>query len=418
MNKQYPLLLNRKLLLQLFYVALDEVNGYTSVTRRLSDKYLNSENIVLIATGKAAAAMASGAKKILGDKIIQSLIVTKEGHCENLYNKTGIFCMEAGHPIPDERSLQAGQAIIQLLKDIPENASLLFLTSGGTSALVEALPDGIELSDLVLLNQWLISSGLDIKQMNQIRQSVSLLKAGRLLSYVPVNKITHLIISDVPDNDPSIIGSGMLVRQNIPKEDIQIELPEWIIAMQHAASASIKVEKEIALTIEHEIIATNKLACEAVVKDAREHGHTAYIHEQGLTGDVEDCAKYIALYLKQKAEPGIHIWGGETTIKLPSSPGQGGRNQHLALLIAKEISGYENISVLVAGTDGSDGMTPDAGAIVDGSTEAKGKIYAMDIEVFLNNANAGEYLEETGDLINTGVTGTNVMDLLIALKSP
>ncbi|MDH5573618.1 MAG: DUF4147 domain-containing protein, partial [Gammaproteobacteria bacterium] len=405
MNKQISSLSNRELLLRLYHLALKQVKGEVCVNRALTDKCLNIEKIVLLATGKAAPAMALGAWKSFGAKIIRSLVITKNSHCEDLHHQTGMSCMETGHPIPDERSLQAGQAVIQFLCDMPKDATLLVLTSGGTSSLVDALPDGIELADLVRLNQWLIASGLDIKNINQIRQSISLVKAGRLLSYIPVKKVMHLIISDVPDDDLSIIGSGMLVKQNTIIPTIDRALPEWIIAMQATASALLGPEKNHNMNVEHEIVANNAMACDAVVEAAMKLGHQAFIHQQGLTGNVDDCARDITLFLKQIAKPGVHIWGGETTVTLPPCSGRGGRNQHLALLIARELAGCKNITVLVAGTDGTDGVTGDAGAIVDGLTIAKGEFSGMDIDIFLQKANAGEYLEETGDLINTGVTG-------------
>ncbi|MCW9025205.1 MAG: DUF4147 domain-containing protein [Gammaproteobacteria bacterium] len=407
------------LLLKILEASLADVNGEVIVIRELAKESLSAEHVYVLATGKAAPAMAMGAYQSLGSKIQSALVISKDEHCVHLDEKTGFTCLEAGHPVPDERSLQAGHQVIQFLQQIPEAATLLVLTSGGTSALVEALPDAMTLNDLVKLNEWLLRSGIEIQIMNTIRQSVSLIKGGRLRSYISVAEIRHLIISDVPGDDPSAIGSGMLVEPVTRSAIETTSLPEWLITLQQAVNQSVSEASTKQInnkTIEHRVIANNQMACESAAAKARENKLPAFIHKE-ISGNAEQQGKRIAQFLLEEAEEGVHIWGGETTMILPSQPGRGGRNQHLALIAAQVLAGSNNVSLMAVGTDGTDGPTQDAGAIVDGSTIRKGTELGLDSRYYIKNADAGSYLEETGSLINTGITGTNVMDLVIAIKT-
>lgn len=407
---------NQKLLFTLFEAALEQVNGESAVARELTEHPIEVEEVYVLATGKAASAMFAGAKKRLGHKIKSALVVSKDAHCEQLV-EDNFTCIEAGHPIPDERSLEAGQRVIEFVKNIPAKALLLVLTSGGTSALVEALPDAVHLSDWVKLNEWLLASGLDIQTMNAIRQSVSLIKGGRLCSYISSKHIKHLIISDVAGDNLAAIGSGMLVTPLTNTEQASVKLPQWIIRMQEAAGLLTK-ETHPNNNISHRIIANNMMACKAAseaVKKTNRKNLKTFIHSF-LAGDAEEEAQRIAIFLIKEAEAGVHIWGGETTVVLPSSPGQGGRNQHFALCAAQVLEGNDHITLLAVGTDGTDGVTSDAGAYVDGRTIEAGTMVGMDSQIYIKNANAGAYLEETGNLVNTGSTGTNVMDMVIAIK--
>jgi len=400
---------------------LVEIRGDILVARELQRKPLKSNQIILMASGKAAASMTGGAVQVLGDRIVDARVITKAGHCHGLEQDTGIRCLEAGHPLPDEHSLAAGEELVEWLSNIPGEVSLLVLTSGGSSALVEVLPQASTLEDLLRLNQWLLGSGLDIRAMNYIRQSVSCIKGGGLLACVPSTvSIEHLILSDVPGNDPAIVGSGLFVAT--PAPDIEKEhrtLPDWIQAMQQAAVAcrAFQAEKRLfSRRITHRIIGSNTMACQRVAEIAAKMGMGVHLHAQPLEGEAAGQGQVIAYYLREQAEAGLHIWGGETTVVLPVQPGRGGRNQHLALAAALELAGTTGISLLAAGTDGSDGPTEDAGAIVDGDTLRRGEAEGLDARLALQQANAGYFLEAAGDLVSTGVTGTNVMDIVLACK--
>ena len=325
-----------------------------------------------------------------------------------------IECLFAGHPVPDERSLYAGDRLIDWLNALPNGLTLLVLISGGTSALVEKLPDGLGLADIQKLNYWLLSSGLAIDAMNGIRRSISMLKGGRLLEFVGERAVKQLLISDVPDDAPANIGSGLFIRDGMQTPAPE-SLPPWLFAMQKKARQSINNPPQSGQVISTTIVACNRTACEVARQEAISYGYLSRIVSTALHGDVEVCAVEIIAFL-DVAKKGCYIWGGETTVQLPENPGCGGRNQQLALLLAQKIQHKANIVILCVGTDGTDGASEDAGAVVDSHTIERGSHEGLDVWTMLERADAGTFLAASGDLISTGPTGTNVMDMVIALK--
>ena len=394
----------KQILSGLFQAGLDAVDGCYVVEQALKRVPIEGD-VAVVAIGKAAAAMMLGAQNQLKDQIQSALVITKLGHGDKLLNWP---CIESGHPIPDEMSLNAGANLLEFIDNIPKDTGFLALISGGTSALVEVLPNNIDLEKLQKINEYLIGSGLAINEMNQVRQSVSLIKGGKTLNYLSQNKVTQFLISDVKGNLPAIIGSGLFVPEQDNNEQLDIsKLPEWLRdLMQPKEQITSKV-----ITESH-IVASNELACEAIILQAKELGYTVNYHGQTLYGDVYEKAASLAVDL-MNAESGIHIWGGETTIILPEAVGRGGRNQSLALDLACKLENKKGITVLVGATDGGDGSTDDAGAIIDGLTLQLG---GENANGYLSAADAGTFLAEAGDLISTGPTGTNVMDIVIALK--
>jgi len=230
-----------------------------------------------------------------------------------------------------------------------------------------------------------------------------------------------LLISDVPGNVLANIGSGLLVAddENAPCVS-DIDMPPQIRALIKTAPAALAKNHPCFARIKTHIIASNEVACDAAEKHAQQLGYTVHRHAGIITGDAIEEAHAQACMLKEGV-PGVYIGGGETTIQLPPVPGRGGRNQSLALAVAMEIAGYNNIVFLAAGTDGSDGSTHDAGAIVDGGTLQRGlqcnSGEGWDAASCLMRADAGSFLAVSGDLITTGPTGTNVMDLMLGLKA-
>jgi glycerate 2-kinase len=404
----------RDQLLTLYAAALDAVNGNHCVGTYLQDHALPDRPVVLLAMGKAAAAMAAGACEFLGPRVYDGLVVTKEGHIDHTLPDC-LTVLEAAHPVPDERCLQAGQAVIKLLEQLPPDVQLLVLTSGGASALVEALPPGMGLAQLAELNRWLVGSGLDIIEMNRVRQSVSCIKGGKLAALLRGQPAINLLISDVPGDDPAFIASGPFYPA--PTGDaMPANLPDWVVAMQQQAALVLPSLEKSADVVPHHIVASNRHACEAALAAARQHGWPAQYHEQLLEADAGDTAVSL-LEALETLPVGAHIWGGETTVKLPPQPGRGGRNQHLALIAAQHIAGRTDRWLLAAGTDGTDGPTPDAGALVDGGTQQRGEAEGLSLSQCLGRADAGSFLEASGDLVHTGPTGTNVMDLVLAWKA-
>jgi len=411
---------HRKNLRAIFDNALQAVNGRTCVRDYLLAHPVarQPQSLFLVAIGKAANAMAEGAFEIIPTQITCALVITKTGHGDaSLFKSHPVIWLESSHPVPDQRSLDAGTRLLSFIGDAPPDAHFLFLISGGTSSLVEVLPEGMTLAALAQVNEWLLGSGLDIHHINCVRKSMSCIKGGRLAVDLAGRTADVLLISDVPGNVLANIGSGLLVAddENAPCVS-DIDVPSHIRALIKTAPAAPAKNHSCFSGIKTHIIASNEVSCDAAESHAKELGYTVHRHADIITGDAIEVAHAQVRMLKQGV-PGVYIGGGETTIQLPSQPGRGGRNQSLALAVAMEIAGYNNIVFLAAGTDGSDGPTHDAGAIVDGGTIQRGQNKGYDAASCLMRADAGSFLAASGDLITTGPTGTNVMDLMLGLKT-
>ncbi len=402
-----PVASPRGMLLDLYRQALAAVHGRACVRAWLK-RHPMPGPFHLVALGKAADAMAAGVLDAAGESLQSGLLVTRHGYLEEaVYRDPRIVALEAGHPLPDEQSLAAGNALQLFLERAPPDATFLFLISGGTSSLVEAPVSGVTLADLRQLNLWLIGGGLPIGAMNRIRAALSRIKGGRLAARLDGRQATVLFMSDVPGDVMSDIGSGLLLPS---APDPLPEIPARFAALPWQTDA---VPARPGL--EAHIVASNRQARAAVVAAAHAMGQAAWNHGVFPATDAAICGEVIAKTL-HAAEPGVHVWGGETTVKLPEHPGQGGRNQHLALAAARSLTGWPDISLLSAGTDGSDGATDDAGALVDGSSLERGRDAGYDADGCLERAAAAEFLEGSGDLLHTGPTGSNVMDLVIGYK--
>lgn len=403
----------RDQVLEIFQAGVARVKGDNAVVGFLK-KHDLSGNYHLIAVGKAASSMSLGALSVLSDQIVSGLVISKHDHIENeLHAYQQIKTMESDHPVPGESSLIAGEALVEFVQAAPEDARFLVLFSGGASSLMEVLAEGMTLEKLAALNKVLLSIGYDITQMNQIRRSISHIKGGRLANFIKGRETIALLISDVPGDDPAVIGSGPLT---LADEDMsEIELPEAIKSILGGVKLTPGAKKDKFSNISTHVIATLDDAKNAAADHARTLGFDVKTHSEFMQGNAERKAVELCAFL-QSAQPGVHIWGGETSLVLPEHPGRGGRNQHLAGVAARELAGNDEIVFLAAGTDGTDGPTQDAGGIVDGQTLERGLQLKYDINDYLVKADIGTYLANTGDLVTTGPTGTNVMDLVVALK--
>jgi hydroxypyruvate reductase len=400
----------RRALLQIYRAALAAVDGRRQVRAFFAARQPVPYRVVAI--GKAAAAMTRGA--LDAGVVERALVITKYGHADRLADER-ITRLEAGHPVPDEASLAAGSALLGFIASAPAQQPFLFLLSGGASALVEVLPQGMTLDDLMQLNSWLLGAGLDIASMNRVRKRFSCIKQGRLACALAGRPTLNLLISDVPGDDPAVIGSGPLVPDTQADRPLP-PLPDAFAAHLGAVPTPPGVDAACFAPVETHLLTSNQTARAAAAEAGRRLGLPVVMHETLLTGDVADAARTVADTLLA-ATPGLHVWGGETTVKLPPEPGRGGRCQQLALLVAERISGHDDISVLAAGTDGSDGPGDDAGALVDGETIARGEAEAYRVHEAIARADAGSFLEASGDLITTGPTGTNVMDLVLGIQT-
>ncbi|MGD8812216.1 MAG: DUF4147 domain-containing protein [Thioalkalispiraceae bacterium] len=406
----------RDTLLDCFQKTLQMIHGEHCVQQALAQHPISEKQCNVVAIGKAAQAMAQGAEKVLAKNLMNGLLITKHQHSDSGALSSCWQCHEASHPVPDETSLAAGRYLLEFI-ETHDDLPILFLISGGASSLVEVLPAHISLAQWQALNNWLLPSGLDISSINSVRKTVSGIKGGKLLGYLHDRDIHALMISDVPGDQVHVIGSGLLF--NVAHEQTlnsNIKMPDWIndLIDNPDRSGINTVQGQLA---SQQIIASNRLAMQSAADIMRQAGYPVYWHDEFFGGDTGQTAAELANYLQNDAEPGFHIWGGETTMILPQKPGRGGRNQHLALAAAYALAGNEQVTLLAAGTDGTDGPTEDAGAIVDGGTIARGQLAGLEVEEHLTHADSGRFLEASGDLLYTGPTGTNVMDLVMAIKT-
>jgi len=378
----------REHLLSIYNNALKAVNGRKAVAAYLREEPYYRP-LALIAIGKAATQMAAGAFDVLGAHISQALLITKSGHLDKqLLQGRSMTCLEAAHPVPDESTLAAGQALLDFIENLPPQYPVLVLISGGASALVEVLAPFVPLADLQRVNRWLLGSGLDIHAMNKIRKSLSAIKGGRLASYLEGHPVLNLLISDVPGDDLRAIGSGLLTRH----EEITLpnSLPDWLRAL--TARTRPLAQSTAFSKIVQRLIATPATAREAACQAAKRLGYVVFNHHDLIVGEAEQAGRTLAQQLCA-AKPGIYIWSSETTVP-----------------------GRRDVFLLAAGTDGNDGPGEVAGALVDGRTSSRGNREGFKERECLKRADAGSFLAASGDLIYTGPTGTNVMDVLIGLK--
>jgi hydroxypyruvate reductase len=374
----------RRILLELFDAALRAVNGRDAVARSLRE---HGGPVTLLAIGKAASAMALGAHDALGAAIDATLVITKDGHVDPaLAGLSRVTIIESSHPVPDERSLAAGAELERWLTKLDARSHPVFLVSGGSSSLVESLRQGHSLPELRALNQQGLAAGLDIAALNARRAGLSRLKGGGVARLLGGRHATALFISDVPGDDPAVIGSGLLGRdRDRPDEILRIIVASVDAAVSRAAQAA---------------------QAQGLTLDSRTHR---------FDGAAEDVAHEFVAALRATSADGL-VWGGESTVKLPERHGRGGRNTHLALAAARLLRPQDGLTILAAGTDGTDGPTGDAGAVVDGGTLERAELAGCDVERAFREFDSGTALEYAEDLVHTGPTGTNVGDLLIGIR--
>jgi glycerate 2-kinase len=380
----------RQLLLELLQAGLAAVDGRrrtADTLRSLIAAGTAPRHCQVAAVGKAACAMALGAHDALGARIQRTLIIAKDGHLQaGVDDLPGVEILESSHPMPDQRSLAAGQRLCGFVAELPADVLPVFLISGGASSLVEVLVAGATLQDLRQLNASGLASGEDIAALNARRRRLSSLKGGGLTSCLNGRAALALFVSDVPGDDPAVIGSGLLgpAVGGAPGDQVTRHIIARIEdAMQAVAARAVELR--------------------------------TWISDLRFSGDADRLAVRLTHELCLSGAE-VCIWGGESVVRLPPHPGQGGRNQHLALAAARLIAGQDDLLFLAAGTDGTDGPTEDAGALVDGETCARVMVAGLDVESSLSAADSQSALLAAGDLVHTGPTGTNVGDLALGLK--
>lgn len=401
---------DRKVLLQIVSDALEKLTGEYLVASALSVMRVERTEWRVIAIGKAAASMACGAiDYFTRETISQLLVITKPGHVTPWLSRLmPADILESAHPVPDLSSLQAGRRLLDTIQQ-PSSGSLLFLLSGGTSSLVEVLHPDISLADLQRVNRWLQAKDIPVHTVNAVRSRLSMIKGGKLLRYLTTTPACALLLSDVQGDDPGSIGSGLL---STTREAVSLPeaMPDWLARLIPAADTRSPLP-----AVPNHVIGNLQTALAVVADIARQTGLPVTLIDDELAGPAVAAGKEMAASLC-RGNPGIYIRGGETTVELPQTPGRGGRNQQFALAAATQLAGRDDIHLLALGTDGDDGNTDDAGALVDGQTLVRGMEAGLHAGECLQRADAGSFLEASGDLVTTGATGTNLRDLVIAIK--
>jgi hydroxypyruvate reductase len=404
---------HRRLLEDFFAAALAAVDPRPLVCAALNE-VPEEEDYCVIAIGKASASMMLGAVDALGDRIRAGLAVGKRDDAAlATVAIPGFAYLIGGHPLPDRGSIEAAMAIRDLLQKQPRDRCVLFLISGGTSSLIEMPAENISLDDMQRLNRYFLSSGLPIEKINAVRAAVSQIKGGGLRRWLRGQPCTVLLLSDVPGDRPQVIGSGPLHEA---LDELPTGLPDWVSEMINRCEPMALPADPI--RIAHRVLAGQDQARAGVVAAAAAAGFDVQDHGRVLYGDSEA----VALRLTETLQPYcleddvvVHVFSGESTVHLPPDAGQGGRNLHLALLVARGLESVGGWSMLLAGTDGEDGLTDAAGAIVDGGLCRQAGSEGLDLDKALTDADSYPVLEKTGALLRTGPTGTNVADIAIAL---
>jgi len=392
------------------------------------------DRVIAVGAGKAGTPMAQALEDILGDRLAGGIVVVKDGHGGKT-KKIRIF--EASHPVPDERGVAAGSKIAAFLQDNAGPKSLVFcLLSGGGSALLVSPAPGVTLADKQDTTRLLLACGADIAEINSIRKHLSQLKGGGLARLAGESRVVSLIVSDVVGDRLDTIASGPTVPDHSTWGDCREILGRYGIWEQ----TPVSVRERIQLGLDGEfpdtpkpgepqlskvlnlIVAGNRQALDYASAKAKELGYAPLILSSTIEGETYDVARMHAAMTREVrqtghplAPPCCLISGGETTVTLGDNPGKGGRNMEFALACALDLEGLDKVLALSAGTDGTDGPTDAAGAQADGDTASRARKKGLAPRDFLQRHDAYNFFQPLGDLIMTGPTRTNVMDIRLML---
>lgn len=388
-------------------------------------------NIYVIGAGKATALMAAEIGKILGDRLTGGHIITKYGHSCPLDK---IVTTEAGHPVPDDNGFKGTEAILRIAENAGKDDLVLCLISGGGSALLADHPEGSSPDEMMRLNSLLVNSGASISEINAVRKHLSRVKGGQLARAVFPATLVSLILSDVPGDPLDVIASGPTSPDStsfsqaagvLRNYNIYDVVPTGLTRYLEDGIRGIHPETprendEVFSGVHNFLIGTNRTALEAARLKAIELNINAVIIDSKLQGDVLSVADYLlecALRFRNdenEVRPVCLLFGGETTVRMTGT-GLGGRNQHLALLSSVLLKDHPGITILSGGTDGNDGPTDAAGAVVDSDTYHNALTAGLNPEDFISGFDAFHFFEKAGGHIITGPTMTNVMDLIVVI---
>ena len=395
-------------------------------------------NIYLLAIGKAAWTMAQAAREELGGRIKKGIVITKYGHSSG--DIADMEITEAGHPLPDENSIAGAMKALEMAKKLDKEDELVFLISGGGSALFEAPLEGLTLDDIIDINSQLLSCGADITEINMIRKRLSAVKAGRLAQACAPAKVFTIVLSDVLGDRLDSIASGPAAPDMSTVQEAMAVIEKYKINLCNTVKEYIKKETPKYLeNVETVITGSVHKLCRSAAEICAELGYTPYILSAEMNCQAREAGRFISSIAKEIClnentmdettsiskidistctsgikKPCAVIFGGETVVILKGN-GKGGRNQELALAAAEGITGLDNILIFSLSSDGTDGPTDAAGGIVDGFTYERLKEKGLNIRKYLDNNDSYNALAAVDGLIITGPTGTNVNDVTVIL---
>lgn len=436
-------------LTEIFNAAIAAVDPYRAVlnSARINGNELSVadaayplekfDHIIVVGAGKATARMALAVEELLGNRISTGLIVVKDGHKTDLAK---IEQVEASHPIPNAAGVQGAQRILEMMRAADDKTLIICLLSGGASALLVAPVDGLTLQDKQEVTALLLKAGASIGELNAVRKHLSAVKGGRLARAAYPAQVVTLILSDVIGDRLDVIASGPTSADSasfadawavIEKYGLKDSIPSGVSGylqkgINKAAPETVKTGDPCLRGTQNVIVGGIKLALAEAEKKSRQLGFVPQILTAELQGEAHEAASFLAKTANLARadlcanEPRCLLSGGETTVTVRGT-GQGGRNQEFALAFSLAIEGMEGISLLSAGTDGSDGPNDAAGAIVDVNTVANARQLGIDPAAYLGNNDSYGFFQRFDALsgahshLITGPTGTNVMDIQIIL---
>lgn len=423
----------------IFSAALAAADPYASVRRQLGDILSAYDkggyrSLLAVSFGKAAAPMMKAVTDEAGSILTKGIVITKYDHAQAADLPKEIEVYEAGHPLPDDNGVSATRRAVSLLQSADAETLVLCLISGGGSALFVSPCEGITLAEKQGVTRSLLKAGADIVELNTVRKHISMVKGGRLAEIAHPARVISLILSDVIGDPLDVIASGptapdeatfdgaagVLEKYGL-MDSVPVSVRKLLTDGKHGIIADTpKRDSEVFSNVENIIVGSNTTAAAAAVAHAQKLGYRTDLITTELQGDASEAARKlarIALDAKQSAQPGSRqcfIAGGETTVIVKGN-GLGGRNTELALVFGMDIAGVPGITLLSAGTDGTDGPTDAAGAVADGGTVERAKAFGLDPQEYLKNNDSYRFFEKEGGLYKTGPTGTNVMDIQVIL---
>jgi glycerate-2-kinase len=439
---------SREILQKIYHRALLAANPKTAVQKKLllegdvlraedqSYQLSDYRHIYLLGVGKAAYSMAYGVWEVLGGRITEGLILTKDGSGGPLGN---LICLEASHPIPDQRGYQGARQIWDIAHKAEAEDLIIYLFSGGASSLTPLPMQPLSLEDKQITTQILLEAGATVVELNAVRKHLSAFKGGRLAQEAYPAAQIALILSDVVGDRLDFVGSGPTCPDTssftdcwwvVEKYKLEQKLPPTVFEFLNHGKAGLLSETPkkgdpLFNKVQNVLVANNRASLVAAQEEARALGYTPLLVSHEITGEAEETAKILAklaLDIQKgngSASPLVClVAGGETTVKLKGESGKGGRCQEMALAAAIQLQGQAGISFLFAGSDGQDGPTEAAGAFAFTGSVARAKARGLDAEAYLVAHNSYSFFEQLDDLLLTGPTGTNVMDFYLGLVNP